>query len=294
MADDDFRVELEAFAGPLDLLLYLIQKEEVDVHDIPVARILERYLQVLRAAPVEDLDRAGDFLVMASTLMAVKSAMLLPGGDAEVADLLDPREELVRQIIEYRRFKDTAGVLSRLREEASLRWPRGPGPLPGPAPGEAPDPPGVREATLFDLFACFHRLLRETAADQPRHIVYDEVPQEAHMERVLAAVGRSAGRAGLEALLGARRDREFVLGTFLAVLELMKEGRILAMHRDAEAPIEVVLRDSPGGREAIEAIRSRARRSEEEAPLPPPPPGAARAEPPSTSSPGATADGAAP
>ncbi len=266
MADEDFRIELDAYSGPMDLLLYLIQKEEVDVHDIPVARILEKYLEMLRTTPVLDLDRAGEFLVMASTLLAIKSALLLPNEDPELGELIDPREELVRQIIEYRQVKLEGQALKAMQEEASLRWPRGSSPLPElPEDAEA-GPPGVREATLYDIFATFHRLLRETEAGEPRRIRYDDVPMESHVDRILAAIGGGGGRAGLLALLGERRDRTFVLGTFLAILELMKEGRILAVQEDAGAEITVVLQDSDAGRAAMEAVRARALRVAAETP----------------------------
>jgi segregation and condensation protein A len=262
--EEEFRVELEAFHGPMDLLLFLIQKEEVDVHDIPVSRVLEKYLEVLRTAPVLDLDRAGEFLVMASTLLAIKSALLLPGGDPELGEAIDPREDLVRQILEYRRVKEAGRELEALREEASRRWPRGSAPLPDLPPDEAPEPPGVREATLYDVFAAFHRLLRETASEEPRHIRYDEVPMERHFERILGLVEKGGGKAGLLALLGERRDRPFVLGTFLAILELMKEGRLLAVQEGSD--IEVVHPECEAGRAVREAVRARARRAEDETP----------------------------
>jgi len=264
VADEEFRVELASFEGPLDLLLYLVQKEEVDVHDIPVARILEKYLEALRGAESFDLDRAGEFLVMASTLLSLKSAMLLPGGDPELGEVVDPREDLVRQLIEYRRIKESGQALRGLQEEAARRWPRGRGPAPELPEADVPEPPGVREATLYDVFAAFHRLLRETGAGEPRRIVYDDVPMEAHVERILGTVARGEGRADLLSLLGERRDREFVLGTFLAVLELMKEGRLLA--RQEGESIEVVLPESDAGRALREAAQARARRIEEETP----------------------------
>jgi segregation and condensation protein A len=274
LADEDFRVELDAFSGPLDLLLYLVQKEEVDVHDIPVARILERYLEVLRASPSLDLDRAGEFLVMASTLLAIKSALLLPNEDPELGEVVDPREELVRQLIEYRRAKEAGRALGDLREQAALRWPRGSAPLPEVPSVEGEEPPGVREATLYDVFATFHRLLRETESAEPRRILYDDVPMESHVDRILGAVAAGGGRAGLLALLGARRDRKFVLGTFLAILELMKEGKLFAVQvpppdpsvPGAAAGIDVVLQDSEAGRAVSEQIRERARRIEETSP----------------------------
>ena len=264
MADDEYRVRLDSFEGPLDLLLYLVQKEEVDVHDIPVSRILEKYLEALRAAETLDLERAGEFLVMASTLLSLKSAMLLPGGVDDIGEVVDPRDDLVKQLIEYRRVKESGQALRSLQEEASLRWPRGRSPEPELPAEDAPGPPGVREATLYDVFAAFHRLLRETRADEPRRIVYDDVPMEEHVARILGTLGSAGGRAGLLALLVARRDRAFVLGTFLAVLELMKEGRLLARQEGEE--IEAVLPDSDAGRALKEAAAARARRLEEETP----------------------------
>ncbi|MHC4821211.1 MAG: segregation and condensation protein A [Planctomycetota bacterium] len=258
MAEETFRVELDAYEGPLDLLLYLIQKEEVDVHDIPVARILEKYLEVLRNTETLDLDRAGEFLVMASTLMAIKSAMLLPGEEIDTGEAIDPREDLVRQLIEYRAVKDAGEDLRDRRAEAALKFPRGRAPLPELPEEERPEPPGVREATLFDIFAAFHRLLLETDSEQTRHILYDDVPQERHMERVLELVESSAGEVDLGRLLGQRRDRLFVLGTFLAVLELMKEQRLLVVHDGTADAIRVVSRESDAGRTVLEAIASRA------------------------------------
>ena len=302
MAEDEFRVELDAYSGPMALLLYLIQKEEVDVHDIPVARILEKYLEVLRTTPVLDLDRAGEFLVMASTLLAIKSALLLPNEELVLGELIDPREELVRQIIEYRRVKLAGQALRGLQEEASLRWPRGSAPLPEEPREEGAEPPAVREATLYDIFATFHRLLRETESGETRRIRYDEVPMESHVDRILAAIAGAGGRAGLLALLGDRRDRRFVLGTFLAILELMKEGRILALQEDAGAEIAVVLQDSDAGRAAMETVRERARRLEAETPEGKPrrrppwkkdgPPGSAEAEGPGPAAPQDAASGA--
>lgn len=268
MAEDEFRVELEAFEGPLDLLLYLVQKEEVDVHDIPVARILERYLEVLRASPIVDLDRAGDFLVMASTLMAVKAALLLPAGEVEAENLIDPREELVRQLVEYRRARQSGDALARLREDASRRWPRGHAPL--PEPEDDPEPQGVRECTLFDVFAAFHRLLRETENAAPRRILYDDVPQEDHIRRIDGVLGKGDDGAGLMELLGDRFDRPYVLGTFLAVLEMIKEQRVVAVQTGADGEIRIFKRESDAGRAVMEAMRRRV--LEEEANVPQAPP----------------------
>ena len=287
MADEEFRIELDAYTGPMDLLLYLIQKEEVDVHDIPVARILGKYLEVLRSSPVLDLDRAGEFLVMASTLLAIKSAMLLPTENPEIGELIDPREDLVRQIIEYRRVKQAGHILQDLREQAALRFPRGRGPLPEP-PADLAGPPGVREATLYDIFSTFQRLLRETEAAEPRRILYDDVPMERHIDRILGEVARGGGSCGLLALLTARRDRGPARppppprrpggrGGGPAPPPRPRGGGAgggegaggAASGGTGEAPpleIEIILQDSEEGRAVLESIRARARRLEEETP----------------------------
>ena len=109
----DYRVNLEIFAGPLDLLLYLVRKEEVDIYDIPIAKITDQYLRYVEMLKSLDIDLAGDFLVMAATLMQIKSAMLLPKAEPDqlgVEDLTDPRAELIRQLLEYKRFKDAITI----------------------------------------------------------------------------------------------------------------------------------------------------------------------------------------
>ena len=116
----DYRVNLEIFAGPLDLLLYLVRKDEVDIYDIPIAKITDQYIHYIELLKSLDIDLAGDFLVMAATLMQIKSAMLLPKAEPDQLqddDLSDPRRELIRQLLEYKKFKDAAGFLSRKEVE---------------------------------------------------------------------------------------------------------------------------------------------------------------------------------
>ena len=140
-ADDVYRVELEQFSGPMDLLLHLLHEEELAVEDIPVARICDRFVACLEGLNRIDIDAAGDFLVMASTLMRMKSRALLPAEDQMLEDDdLDPRFELVRQLIQYRRFKRVAEVLEERRAVAARRLPRGMHPGRDERPdGESPD-----------------------------------------------------------------------------------------------------------------------------------------------------------
>src|SRR5438045_6605204 len=122
----DYQVVLDSFRGPLDLLLYLVKREEVDVLDIPIARVAEQFKQYLDVLTLIDVERAGDFLVMAATLMELKSKMLLPRPEESSEPVEDPRRELVRQLLQYKRFKEAAGVLEQWAERQSLRLPHAP------------------------------------------------------------------------------------------------------------------------------------------------------------------------
>ena len=117
----DYRVELPVFRGPLDLLLYLVKRDEVDVRDIPIARVAEQFKEYLDVLALIDVEEAGDFLVMAATLMEIKTKMLLPRAEEAAEPEEDPRRELVRQLLEYKRFKDAAAVLEARAEEQGLR-----------------------------------------------------------------------------------------------------------------------------------------------------------------------------
>ena len=123
----EYKVKLDSFAGPLDLLLYLVRKEEVDIYDIPIAHITEQYIQYVEMLKMLDIDLAGEFLVLAATLMEIKSVMLLPRPELEAdedADSQDPRAELVRQLLEYKKFKDAANLLQDAAEQRQQRFTR--------------------------------------------------------------------------------------------------------------------------------------------------------------------------
>src|SRR6516225_5660438 len=160
-ADANYLVDLDVFRGPLDLLLYLVKRDEVDLRDIPIARVAEQFKQYLDVLQVIDVERAGDFLVMAATLAELKSKMLLPRAEESSGPEEDPRQELVRQLLEYKRFKDAAALLEQQAEKQAARLPRQPPPEPS-----APAP--LRPVELWDLVSTFGRLLRETLALQPQ------------------------------------------------------------------------------------------------------------------------------
>jgi segregation and condensation protein A len=234
----DYQVELDVFRGPLDLLLYLVKRNEVDISDIPIARITAQYLQYLEVLQLIDVERVGDFLVMASTLMEIKSRLLLPHGDDATSVEEDPRLGLVRQLVEYKKFKDAAALLEERAEYQATRLPR----LTPERPEATLDPARqpIRQVELWDLVSAFGRLMRETFALQPSQIVMDETPQQVYMERVLARLAVQP-RLLLADLFEPPWTRSRLVGLFLAVLELIKAKQITAEQEVPFAEIWVVL-----------------------------------------------------
>jgi segregation and condensation protein A len=220
----DYKIQLESFHGPLDLLLYLVKHEEIDVLDIPIARVADQFLEYLNHLELVDVEWAGDFLVMAATLMEIKSKMLLPREAGPLDEEEDPRLELVKQLIEYKKYKEAASLLDAQAQKHLLRLPRAPIERPGPAdPSQQP----LRRVELWDLVSAFGRLIRETAALQPRQIVMDDTPMSVHMARLEELVAKS-GRLPFTDVFTPPLNRGRLLGIFLAILELIKMGKIQA------------------------------------------------------------------
>lgn len=218
-----YRVNLEEFEGPLDLLLYFIRRDELDIFDIPIARIADEYLSYVRVLHEVDLDSVGDFLYMAALLISIKARMLLPapsaGEDGE--EPVDPRRELVERLLEYVRFKEAAERLSVLHEERLDRFTRR-----ADDAREAHGETEVRvEASLFDLVSALRRVLAE-APPEARHEIRRE---EYALEDVQVFVRdrlRREKRVSFVALVKTR-PRAFVITAFLAVLELARTGEVV-------------------------------------------------------------------
>jgi len=220
----DYQVDLDAFRGPLDLLLFLVKRHEVDICDIPIAKVAEQFLEYLKLPPLIDVEWAGEFLVMAATLMEIKSKLLLPRAEEGPAEEADPRMELVRQLVEYKKFKDAAAVLEQQAERQLSRLARQPVEAPAaPSPAEQP----LRRVELWDLVSAFGRLMRETQALQPQQIVMDETPIHVHMERILELLAGQP-RLAFSTLFTPPHTRGRLLSLFLATLELIKARRVLA------------------------------------------------------------------
>jgi segregation and condensation protein A len=232
----DYQVDLDTFRGPMDLLLFLVKRHEVDICDIPIAKVTEQFLEYLRVIELIDVERAGDFLVLAATLMEIKSKMLLPRAEEAVAEEADPRLELVRQLVEYKKFKDAALALEERAERQLSRVAREPAEAPRPNLAQQP----LRSVELWDLVSAFGRLMRETLALQPRQIVMDETPIHVHMERILETL-RGEERVGFAMLFLPPYSRGRLLGLFLAILELIKARKIVVEQDERFGDIALAL-----------------------------------------------------
>jgi segregation and condensation protein A len=213
-----YTVSLDKFYGPLDLLLYLVKRNEVDVLDIPIARLAEQFLDHLRGLQELDVEFAGEFLVMAATLMEIKSRMLLPGDSIEEdEEQPDPRRELVKQLLEYRKIKDAAASLEERAEQQGTRIARLELPELG-SPGEQK----VRSVELWDLVSAFARLMRETQSLQTATIAVDDTPQHVY-EAQLAERVRKEGRVKFRDAFTPPYHKARLIGIFLAILELVRK-----------------------------------------------------------------------
>jgi segregation and condensation protein A len=242
----DYCVDLDIFRGPLDLLLYLVRKDELDIFDIPIARVTEQYLAYLRILQMIDVDVAGDFLVMAATLMEIKSRMLLPRVEEGSQEESDPRMQLVRQLLEYKKFRDAAENLQELAEEQMQRFAR----FPVERMGQEVDPGSepIRDVELWDLVSAFGRLMRQTLALAPRSIVYDETPIEVHMQEIMSLLSRH-GQIAFWDLIAGSPDRGRIVGKFLGVLELVRSKRIHAEQMEPFGEIWLVATERDDDRE---------------------------------------------
>jgi segregation and condensation protein A len=217
-----YRVELHEFSGPLDLLLHLVRRNEVDVIRLPIARITAQFLDFLEILQLLDLDLIGDFVVMASTLIEIKSRFVLPQPEEEIEDVAtddDPRSELITRLLEYKRYKDAAYALDERAAEWQQRFPRLSDDRPVVGRDHAADP--IREVELWDLVSALSRVLQRKVVEQTSAIRYDETPQAVYMDRIAALV-RESGRLPFSTFFEGANQRSRIIGIFLAVLELLR------------------------------------------------------------------------
>lgn len=234
-----YKVKLNIFEGPLDLLLFLIKKEKIDIYDIPVSKITDQYLEYMELMKLLDLDIAGEFLVMAATLMHIKSKMLLPvvEDEAEDGEELDPREELVRRLLEYKQFKDAAGNLQHMYDSSRSVFIR---------KGEAPQRSSYViegeeyfEASLFDLITAFRKVLKEVPKEAFHKVIRNEFTVGDKIHEIYHMLTDRPKVSFLE-LFRKARNKDEVITVFLAVLELMKMHEIVVAQKDNFGEIEIL------------------------------------------------------
>jgi len=256
---DEYQVTLDSFCGPMDLLLFLIRRAEVDVHDIPIAAITDQYLAFLKEVDDVDIEAAGEFLVMAATLMEIKSRTLMPpepaegdaseveaeypaaGGEAVPAD---PRFELVKQLLDYQRYRIAAETLDERRKAFSRQFPAQP--ARAEDGGEAEAGPPVLElddAHVYDLYESYDRILATIDFDKlgDHHVEIDDTPAALYQEDLLDRLGRAESRRLTlqETFEGCSKVQR--LGLFLAALELVRLRTIRVSQEDLLAAIMVEL-----------------------------------------------------
>jgi segregation and condensation protein A len=209
----------------LDLLLYLVRKHEVDVTDIPIATVTDQYLEYLAILEKIDVNAVGDFIEMASTLIEIKSRLVLPRADEVEDELDDPREELVARLLEYKKFKDAACILDERSRQWQHRYVRQADDLPQRRvdPSEQP----IHEVELWDLVSAMTRLMRDFDAGKPSSIVYDETPIQVYMERIHRKLV-DAGKAAFSEMFESGMHKSAMIGVFLAILELVRHRHVSA------------------------------------------------------------------
>lgn len=231
----EINIKLDVFEGPLDLLLHLIQQMEIDIYDIPIATITEQYMNYIHTMKTIELAVAGEYLVMAATLMAIKSKTLLPvqefvTDDEELWEE-DPREELVTQLLEYRKYKYAAERLTEKAEERSLYYTKEPMNIDGLADAEKPLKRG--QVKKIDLIRAMQKILERKKFSQKveKTITPDDTTIEERMVFIEERIKRNAHGCTFDSFFESPSKSE-VVTTFMALLELMKKGQIIAQQKE--------------------------------------------------------------
>jgi segregation and condensation protein A len=243
-APDAFPVRLSNFEGPLDLLLYLIKKHELDIHDIPIALITAQYLESIALMEELDLDVAGEFLVMAATLIHIKSKMLLPRPETAAGvegDVDDPRDALVRRLLEHQKFKAAAGLLHEREQLRAAQWLRPDGRVAELA-GDEYEP--ELEVDLFSLMNAFQTVIQRLK-QRPRVLLPpEEIPVEMRIEQLLHRLSETEAM-GFDDLFSDVEHRSGLIVTFLALLEMIRLKLVRVFQSGSFGPIRVYKRSRP-------------------------------------------------
>jgi segregation and condensation protein A len=243
-APDAFAVKLSNFEGPLDLLLHLIRKHELDIHDIPIALITAQYLGAIALMQELDLDVAGEFLVMAATLIHIKSKMLLPRPETAAGvegEVEDPRDALVRRLLEHQKFKAAAGLLHEREQLRAAQWLRPDGRIAELA-GDEYEP--ELEVDLFSLMNAFQAVV-DRLKQRPKVLLPpEEIAVEVRIEQLLARLSETEAM-GFEDLFSDVDQRSGLIVTFLALLEMIRLKLVRVFQSGSFGPIRVYKRTRP-------------------------------------------------
>ena len=234
-----YRIHLENFEGPLDLLLYFIRRDELDIYDIPISKITKDFIEVIEKWKQLNMVIAGDFIVMASTLMRVKAKMMIPRPELdEDGDIIDPRSELMQQLIVYKRFRDAAEMLDTMADNTSNSIPR-------QFQQEIPNLDGedlgalLRDVTLYDLA----RVFKEAMENRPMISQFELNRESVRLEKQKEFIFKhfdGEGRLRFKTLINKLKSRIQVIVTFLAILDLVKEGVCTIDQQNVFGDIELV------------------------------------------------------
>lgn len=240
---ESYQVKVDVFEGPLDLLLHLINRYEIDIYDIPVAEITEQYMAYIQTMQELELNIASEYLVMAATLLAIKSQMLLPNQELEADDEFeeaeDPREELMRRLIEYRKYKEAAHQLKEREKDVNRIYTRPPANLEEYNNGEVLTK-NNGEVSIFDMIGALKSLFERKKWEQPleTRIHKQEIPIQDRMDQIMDQVNQSSGGVYFSSLF-PYPDRSHIVVSFIALLELMKKKKIFCEQQDHFADIVI-------------------------------------------------------
>jgi segregation and condensation protein A len=241
MTEQNYKVQLPVFEGPLDLLLYLIKKEEVDIYDIPIERITTQYMEYLSVMRLLNLDIAGEFIVMAATLMYIKSRMLLPADqqvkDSEEDEGVDPRWELIRQLVEYKKFKSAAEQLQKLAAEQENLFMRQGGEVELETTAEEVP---LGDVSLFDLLNAFKETLKRVEEREDFREISDERFTVTDKIGEIIFLLKERDSVLFHELFSKAASRAEIVVTFLALLELIRLKQIRVRQGDHFGEIEIL------------------------------------------------------
>ncbi len=218
-----FKVATDVFSGPMDLLLYLVKRQEVDVTEVPISRIASEFVAYLDVLEDLAIDQVGEFVELASVLLEIKARALVPRPEETEEPVELVREDLVRRLLEYKQYRDAAVMLEDRARQWDLRFPRTAA-EPPVSRGQSPEV-SIGDVHVWDLVSAMSRVLRKREKRRPRQIIHDDTPIETHIRRIEGLL-EERGRLPFSELFDDTMPRSRMVGMFLAVLELVRRGRL--------------------------------------------------------------------